>query len=94
VLPHEDDHVGDHADGEGTDDGLEPLLLPLGQVRRDHLQRDGHADADRDRRGGADPDLAQRVLPALLAQEGGDDPHDEGRFESFAQPDHERGQHQ
>jgi hypothetical protein len=37
---------------------------------------------------------ASALLPALLAQEGGDDPHDEGRFESFTQPDHERGQHQ
>jgi len=37
VLPHEDDHVGDHADGERADDGLEPFLLPLGQVGGDHL---------------------------------------------------------
>ena len=36
----------------------------------------------------------QRVLPALLAQEGGDDPDDQGRFEAFPQSDHERGQHQ
>jgi hypothetical protein len=30
----------------------------------------------------------------LLAQEGGDDPDDQGRFESFPQADDERGQHQ
>jgi hypothetical protein len=79
--------------GQQEDGGLESLLLPLGQVRGDHLQRDGHADADRDRRGGADPDLAERVLTPLLAQEGGDDPDDQRGFETLPQPDHERGQH-
>ena len=48
--------------------------------------------SDRDRR--ADPDLAERVPAGLLAQEGRDDPDDQGRFEALPQSDYERGQHQ
>ena len=90
---HEDDHVRDHDDGQRADDGLQTFLLPLRQVRGDHLEGDADADADHDRGGGADPDLAQGVPAALLAQEGGDDPDDERRLQAFAQPDHERRQH-
>jgi hypothetical protein len=76
MLPHEDDHVGDHAHREGAYNGLESLLLPLWQVRGDYLQGDGDGDADQDGDGGAEPDLPQGVLPALLAQERSDDSDD------------------
>ena len=32
VAAHADDHVGDHRDGDEADDGLEGLLLALGQL--------------------------------------------------------------
>ena len=69
------------------------VLLPLRQVRGDHLQGDRDADADDDGRGGADPDLAKRVPPPLLAQERGDDPDDQRRLQALTQPDHECRQH-
>ena len=89
VPAHPQDHVGDHRHGDGADDGLEPLLLALGQVLRDELEQhaDGHADGHRDRH--ADPDLPQSIAPALLAEEGRHDAHDQGRFHALSEPNDE-----
>ena len=51
------------------------------------------ADADGDGNGHADPDLAQGIAPALLAQERGHDANDEGGLHAFSKPDDERRQH-
>ena len=90
VPTHPEDHVGDHHDGDQADHRLEPLLLPLGEIVRDDLQRHADSDADHDRDGNADPDLAQGRLATLLAQEGGHDAHDEGGLHAFSEPDDER----
>ena len=94
VLAHPDDHERDRADGEQRDDRLQALLLALRQVLVDELERDAGGDADADRRGDADPHPLHRIAPAgVLAQERGDDPDDERRFDAFAETDHERRQH-
>ena len=90
---HPENHVGDHDNGDRPDDRLEPLLLLLREVLGDDLERhtDGDADQDSDRH--ADPDLAQGIAPALLAQECGHDAHDECRLHAFSESDHERREH-
>jgi hypothetical protein len=93
VPAHPDQHEGDDPDGQRADDGLEHLLLALGQLLVDELQRDADAQADRDGRAHAGPHPAQRVRPALLAQEHRDDRDDERGLDPLAQADHERRKH-
>ena len=57
------------ADRGDADDRLQALLLALRQLLVEQLERDADGDADRDRRADAEPHRAQRVAPALLAQE-------------------------
>ncbi len=93
VPSHPHDHVRHHRDRDEADDGLEALLLPLGQVLGDDLE--GHTDgqADRHGRAHADPDLAERVAPALLREEGRHDADDEGRLQPLPEADDEGGEH-
>ena len=93
VLPHPHDHVGHHSHRDETDDRLEALLLPLGQVLGDDLE--GHADGQADRHCGthAHPDLAERLAPALLREERRHDADDEGRLQPLAEADDEGGEH-
>ena len=90
---HPEHHVGDHQDGDQPHHRLEPLLLLLGEIVRNDLQRHTHADADQDRDGDPDPDLAQGSSPALLAQECSHDADDECRLHTFSESDHERREH-
>ena len=69
------------ADRDEGDDGLEPLLLPVRQLLAEELEPDADGDADGDAIADAGPDPAERVAPALLAQERGDDADDQRRFE-------------
>jgi hypothetical protein len=92
VAPHPQHHVGDHHHGDGPDDGLEPLLLLLGQLGRDDVERhpDGDADGHGDRN--SHEDLAQRIAAALLTEERCHDAHDDRRLHALSQSDHERRQ--
>ncbi len=93
VPAHPDDHVGHHRHRDRTDDRLEPLLLLLGQVGRQHVQADSHAQADESGDTDAEPDQAQQIAAPALVEERGDDADDESRFEALTQPDDERWQH-
>ena len=89
VPAHPEDHVGDHHDRHQAHDGLEALLLPLGEVVRNDLEGHTDADADQDGDGDTDPDLAQGRPAALLAQEGSHDAHDQGSLHAFPEADDE-----
>ena len=93
VPAHPDDHERDHADRDRRDDRLEAFLLALRQRLVEDLQADRDADAQRDREQDTGPHGAKRVRASLLAQERGDDAYDQRRLDAFAQPDHERRQH-
>ena len=69
MAAHPHDHERDDPDRGDADDGLEPFLLALRQLLVEQLEGDADGDADRDGRADADPHRAQRVAPALLAQE-------------------------
>ena len=69
------------------------LLLSLGQLLVEDLERDPDRDAQGHRDRHADPDVAQRRPLALLSQERRDDPDDQRGLEAFAQSDHVGGDH-
>jgi hypothetical protein len=77
VALHPDHHVGDHERGDGSDDRLQTLLLPLRQVLRDQPQRHPDRDADQHATGHPDEAPVQHVPSSLLDQERGDDADDE-----------------
>ena len=79
--------------GDGSDDRFEALLLLLREVLGNDLERHPDGDADGDGNRHADPDLAESLAPALLAQKGGNDAHDECRLQTFSESDHERREH-
>ena len=93
VAPHPDHHVGDHSDGDRTDDGLEPLLLPLRQIGGDDPQDDPDGQTDGQRGDDSHPHPAQGVRAAALLEEGSDDADDQCCFKALSQADDERGQH-
>ena len=70
------------------------ILLALRELVVQRLEHDGDARADDERDADPQPHPAQPVAPALLDQERGDDPHDQGGFDPFAQTDDERRQHE
>jgi hypothetical protein len=55
VTAHEEDHVGDRADRDHADDGLEGLLLALGKELVDELEHDRDADTESDGERDAQP---------------------------------------
>ena len=61
VAAHPDDHVGHRCRGDERDQRLELLLLALGEVLVEHLERDSEADAEEDRDADAGPHRAQRI---------------------------------
>ena len=94
VLPHPDDHVGDHADRDEGHDRLEALLLPVRECAFSEVQ--ANADGRAQDRGGANAerDPAQRVPAPVVAQERGDDAHDESGLEALTKPDDECRKHE
>ena len=84
MLGHPDDHVGDHPDGDQSDDRLEALLLAVGQLVVDDAQDDRDREAQHDGQRDAGPHRAQPVRSALPPQERGDDADDERGLEPFA----------
>ncbi len=66
-----------------ADDGLQALLLALGQVVVDDLQGDRDADADQHGGDDAGPHPAQAVAAALLGEERGDDADDQGGLDAL-----------
>ena len=93
VAPHPDDHVGDGRRSDEGDQRLELLLLALGEVRVQHLQRNPEADAEEHRDSDSGPHRAQRIPAARAGEEGGDDDDDQRRFEALAEADDEGRQH-
>ena len=93
MAAHPHDHEGDDPDGQQPDDGLQPLLLALGQLLVQDLEHDADGEADRQRDGDPDPHPPQRVPAPLLAEECRDDPDDQGGLDAFAKTDDEGGQH-
>jgi hypothetical protein len=89
VAAHPHHHERDDPHRRDADHGLEPLLPALRELLVEQLERDPGGDADRHRGADAQPHRAQRVAPALLAQEAGD----EGGFDALAQADDKNRQH-
>ena len=77
--------------------GAEPLFEPTALEQRVQTfeQLQGHADggAEHDRDSDARPYVAQGVATLLLAEEGCDDPDDQGGFDALAESDDESRQH-
>jgi hypothetical protein len=69
------------------------VLLPLRQVRGDHLQGDRDADADDDRDSGADPDLPKGVLPPCWPRNAAMIPTISAASSPSRSPITKRGQH-
>lgn len=93
MAAHPQHHVADHHHGDGTHHRLEALLLALGKVGRDDLQRHADGDADGHGDGHPDPYLPEGVASTLLTEEGGNDADDEGGLHPLSQSDDERRQH-
>ena len=61
VAAHPDDHVRHRRRGDDRDQRLELLLLALGEVLVEDLERDSEADAEEDGDADAGPHRAQRI---------------------------------
>jgi hypothetical protein len=94
VPAHPDDHPGDHPDRHQRDHRLELLLLALREVLLGHVQGPGGASTEEQRDQHPEPHPPQRVAPALLRQERGDDPDDQRGFEALPQADDEGRKHE
>ncbi len=70
-----------------------PSCWLLRKLLVEQLEGDADHEADRDRGRDAEPHRAQRVAAPFLAQKACNDPHDQRRFDAFAQTDDERRQH-
>ena len=93
VPAHPHDHPRDHPDGDQGDDRFELLLLLLREVLLGDAQRNRRPRAEQDRSPDAEPHPPERVAPATLDEERGDDPDDQRCFEAFPEPDDEGREH-